>query len=178
MFRVIRTLGLALGLLGGVIAAQGPEFAQQYAQRLGGAVDELRRQIASLEADARATGNTRDGAVDRLRSNADALVARRGEAARQDIERLAQLSAQQQALQGATSPLGRLGAVIRNPDLPLAEATYRDFQPAVPTTADGLVAGLLGFLATWGGWRVASDVGRRAGRRMGRGRRRTEPTTA
>ncbi|MFD0935175.1 DUF2937 family protein, partial [Methylobacterium trifolii] len=75
MFRVIRTLGLALGLLGGGLAAQGPEFAQQYAQRLGGAVDELRREIATLEADAKATGNTRDGAVERLRGNPDGLVA-------------------------------------------------------------------------------------------------------
>ena len=107
MFRVIRTLGLALGLLGGVIAAQGPEFAQQYAQRLGGTVDELRRSVQCLEADARATGTSRDGAVDRLRGNADALVARRGEAARTDIERLARLSAQQQALADGDEPPGQ-----------------------------------------------------------------------
>ena len=61
MFRVFRTLGLALGLLGGVVAAQAPEFAQQYAQRLGGAADELRRQVAVLESDAQASGTTRDG---------------------------------------------------------------------------------------------------------------------
>jgi hypothetical protein len=30
VLRVIRTLGLALGILGGIVAAQGPEFAQQY----------------------------------------------------------------------------------------------------------------------------------------------------
>lgn len=165
MFRVFRTLGLALGLLGGTVAAQGPEFAQQYAQRLGGAVDELRRQIAGLEADARASGTTRDGAVERLRGNPDQLVARRGEAARGDIERLAALSAQQQALASATSPLGRLFAVLRDPDPGLARATYRDYQPAVPTTADGVVAGFLGFLASWGGWRLLTDLGRRAGRR-------------
>jgi hypothetical protein len=174
LFRVIRTLGLALGLLGGVIAAQGPEFAQQYAQRLGGTVDELRRSVQSLEADARATGNSRDGAVDRLRGNADALVARRGEAARSDIERLARLSAQQQALAEATSPLGKLVAVIRDPDLSLARATYQDYSPALPTTTDGIVAGLLGFLASWGGWRVLSDVGRRMTRR----RPRSVPTVA
>jgi hypothetical protein len=168
VFRVIRTLGLALGLLGGALAAQAPEFAQQYAQRLGGAVDELRRQIAVLEADAKATGNTRDGAVDRLRTNPDALVARRGEAARTDIERLARLSAQQQALASATSPLGRAVQVLRDPDMGVAEATYRAYSPAVPTTADGLTAGLLGFLAAWGGWRVVSDVGRRLGRRRPR----------
>lgn len=168
MFRIFRTLGLALGLLGGAIAAQAPEFAQQYAQRLGGAVDELRRAVATLESDARANGTTRDGAVERLKTNPDGLVARRGEAAQADIARLARLSAQQQALAEATSPLGRTVAVIRDPDLPTAEATFHDYKPAVPTTADGLTAGLLGFLAAWGGWRVISDLGFRAVRRRSR----------
>lgn len=174
MFGILRTLGLALGLLGGAIAAQAPEFAQQYAQRLGGAVDELRRQIATLESDARANGTTRDGAVERLRSNPDGLVARRGEAAQADIARLTRLSEQQQALTEAVSPLGRTVAVIRNPDLDIAEATMRDYQPAVPTTADGLTAGLVGFFAAWGGWRVLSDLGRRTARR----RQKAPPTVA
>ena len=168
MFRIFRTLGLALGLIGGAVAAQAPEFAQQYAQRLGGAADELRRAIATLESDARASGTTRDGAVERLRTNPDGLVARRGEAAQADIARLARLSAQQQALASATSPLGRTVAVIRDPDLAIASATFQDYQPAVPTTADGLTAGLLGFLAAWGGWRILSDLGLRAARRRPR----------
>ncbi|MDP4002250.1 DUF2937 family protein [Methylobacterium sp. NEAU K] len=168
MFRVIRTLGLALGLLGGVVAAQAPEFAQQYGQRLGGAVDELRRQVAVLESDAQASGTTRDGAVDRLRTNPDQLVARRGDAAQADIARLARLSAQQQALASGTSPLGRVVAMLRDPDVPVAEAAYHDFSPAVPTTADGLAAALIGFLAAWGGWRVMSDVGLRMVRRRPR----------
>lgn len=168
MFRILRTMGLALGLLGGAIAAQAPEFTQQYAQRLGGAVDELRRQVDALEADARANGTTRDGAVERLRTSTDGLVARRGEAAQADIARLARLSAQQQVLAEATSPLGRTVAVIRNPDLSIASATLHDYEPAVPTTADGLTAGLVGFLAAWGGWRVLSDLGLRAARRRPR----------
>ncbi|GJE38329.1 DUF2937 family protein [Methylobacterium persicinum] len=174
MFGIFRTLGLALGLLGGAIAAQAPEFAQQYAQRLGGAVDELRRQIDTLESDARANGTTRDNAVERLRTSPDGLVARRGEAAQADIARLARLSAQRQALTEATSPLGRTVAVIRNPDTAIAQATLHDYQPAVPTTADGITAGLVGFLAAWGGWRVLTDLGRRAARR----RPRREATVA
>lgn len=173
MFRVFRTLGLALGLLGGVIAAQAPEFAQQYAQRLGGAVDELRRQVAVLESDAQASGTTRDGAVDRLRTNPDQLVARRGDAAQADISRLARLSAQEQALASATSPLGKVVATLRDPDVPVAQAAYQDFSPAVPTNADGLAAGLIGFLTAWGGWRVLSDVGLRFARKRPRTATRT-----
>lgn len=172
MFRIVRTLGLACGLIGGAVAAQAPEFAQQYAQRLGGAVDELRRQIATLEDDARASGTTRDEAVAQLRANRDGLVARRGEAAEADIARLARLSAQQQALIGATSPLGRTVAVIRDPDMAIAGATFRDYQPAVPTTADGVTAGFLGFLATWGLLRVLGDLGSYAARRRPRQRAR------
>ena len=131
-------------------------------------LDELRRQVAILESDAQASGTTRDDAVDRLRTNPDQLVARRGEAARADIARLARLSAQQQALAAATSPLGRVVAMLRDPDLPVAQAAYRDFSPAIPTNADGLAAGLIGFFAAWGGWRVVSDVGQRAARRRPR----------
>lgn len=173
MFRVIRTLGLALGLLAGLIAAQGPEFAQQYAQRLGGAIDELRRQIETLDADALATGNTRESAIERLRRNADEFVARRGDAVRDDVERFKALDAQKQAIDSTASPLGRLVAVARNPDLRVARAAYKDYQPAVPATADGLIAGLLGFLAAWSGWRVLSDGMRSIGRRI----RRRQPET-
>lgn len=173
MLRVIRTLGLALGLLGGLVAAQGPEFAQQYAQRLGGAIDELRRQIETLDADAQATGNTRESAIERLRQNADQLVARRGEAVRHDVERFKALVDQRQEIDSATSPLGRLFAVARNPDQTVALATYKDYRPAMPTTTDGLVAGLVGFLAAWGGWRVLADLVHGLGRRM-----RRKPTEA
>ncbi|MBV9433737.1 MAG: DUF2937 family protein, partial [Hyphomicrobiales bacterium] len=39
MFR--RTLSLAIALLAALAFSQLPEFTQQYAQRLGGAIDEL-----------------------------------------------------------------------------------------------------------------------------------------
>lgn len=175
MFRVIRTLGLALGLLGGFTAAQGPEFAQQYAQRLGGALDELRRQIETLDSDAKATGLDREQAIEHLRQNADALVARRGEAVRGDVERFKTLDDQKKAIDATSSPLGRLFAVSRQPDMPLARATYKDYTPAVPTTTDGIIAGLAGFFAAWGLWRVITDLGRSAGRRM---RRRPAETRA
>jgi hypothetical protein len=172
VFRVLRTLGLALGLLGGAIAAQAPEFATQYAQRLGGTVDELRRVVSGFEADAAATGRSRDDALDRLRGDRDALVARRGEAARADIARLDRLEAQQRALAEAGGPLGRAVAVLRDPDMSLARATYGDYVPAIPTTADGLTAGFVGFLASWAGWRLLADLGRR----LAWGRRRRPVT--
>ena len=43
MLFVLRRLGLAIGLLVAAVASQAPEFAQQYRQRLGGAIDEINR---------------------------------------------------------------------------------------------------------------------------------------
>ena len=71
MSRIVRVAAFALGLMGAVTASQGPEFAQQYRQRLGGAIDELRRAIARFDADAQAHGETRERAIARLRGNAD-----------------------------------------------------------------------------------------------------------
>ncbi|MFL4990854.1 MAG: DUF2937 family protein, partial [Microvirga sp.] len=47
--RLVRIVAFGMGLLGGVVASQGPEFGQQYRQRLGGAVDELRQVISRFE---------------------------------------------------------------------------------------------------------------------------------
>ncbi len=47
-----RTLGLAGGLVLGIILSQFPEYAQQYTQRLGGAVDELRVITEDFDRDA------------------------------------------------------------------------------------------------------------------------------
>ncbi|MBB3444674.1 hypothetical protein FHT93_004547 [Rhizobium sp. BK379] len=42
MGQIGRGVILAVGLAGGTLFSQAPEFAQQYRQRIGGAVDELR----------------------------------------------------------------------------------------------------------------------------------------
>ena len=42
MGQIGRGVILAVGLAGGTLFSQAPEFAQQYRQRIGGAIDELR----------------------------------------------------------------------------------------------------------------------------------------
>src|SRR5918997_1279123 len=49
MPRIARTMAAALGLVGGVVASQGPEFAQQYRQRLGGAIGANIERLERLE---------------------------------------------------------------------------------------------------------------------------------
>ena len=48
----IRTLSLAAGLFGAVVAAQLPELVQQYNQRLGGAIDEVAAIVSRFDYDA------------------------------------------------------------------------------------------------------------------------------
>ena len=148
MPRIARTLGLAFGLLGGVAASQAPEFAQQYRQRLGGAVDELRRVVERFERDAQATGQTREGAIGQLNQNGEELVRRQGEAMRANVERLDRLERQRQALQTA-APFERLAVMARDFDPEIAGAAFQDFEPAVPTTAEGFAIAGAGFAIGW-----------------------------
>ena len=52
MDALFRRLSMAIGLLCGLAATQAPEFAQQYRQRLAGAVDELSRIVNQFDAEA------------------------------------------------------------------------------------------------------------------------------
>ena len=76
----VHKLALAIALLAGLIGSQGPEFAQQYRQRLGGAIDELNRIVANFDAEAQRENLTPAEGLSRLDQNADPLArrARRG----------------------------------------------------------------------------------------------------
>jgi hypothetical protein len=149
MPRVARTMGLACGLLGGIVASQGPEFAQQYRQRLGGAIDELNRIVGRFDADAQSNGQNRQAALDQLRGSPDRLVSLQGEAMRANIQRRDRLQRQRQAFIEA-GPFQRVFLMLSEADTDLAQAAYRDFEPAVPATNEGLVSAVIGFLAGWG----------------------------
>ena len=87
MAMILRRLVFALSLVVGAIASQAPEFAQQYRQRLGGAIDELRAIIVQFDHDAKAENLTRDEALTRLHANADPLASKRAVAMRDTIAR-------------------------------------------------------------------------------------------
>lgn len=143
-----RVLALAIGLMSGLAGAQIPEFAQQYRQRLGGAVDELRRVVTRFDDGARASGLSREGAVRKLTDNADPLVQRQGEAQGEVAARLARLEDQRRAYDQA-GPFGRLLIFVRDADPGLARATYLDYEPAWPATTEGAVAGGGSFAIGW-----------------------------
>ena len=133
-----------------IVASQGPEFAQQYRQRIGGAVDELRQVITRFDSDARASGETKDSAIARLRSNADDFVSRQGAAMQANVERLGRLETHRETMMQA-GPFSRVALMMRDGDRDVMEAVYRDFEPAVPVTEEGILSTVIGFVAVWGG---------------------------
>jgi Protein of unknown function (DUF2937) len=146
---MIRRLALAIGLLCALAGSQLPEFAQQYRQRLGGAIDELDRMIAQFDADADAQALTRAQGVERLKTNPDALAKERGAAIETDIEREARLTRQREAFK-IGGPLTRLASLIENFDPATAGKAIRDYEPAVPITFEAFVVGGIALVIGWG----------------------------
>ena len=65
---------LAIAFIAALIGSQGPEFGQQYRQRIGGALDELKRIVAEFDAAAATERLTPPQAIDRLEQNDDPLA--------------------------------------------------------------------------------------------------------
>lgn len=145
-----RILATAIGLLSALAASQAPEFAQQYRQRIGGAIDELRRVVARFDENAQASGLSRQEAIVRLEGQSEPLVQRQGPAMTEIADRLQRLERQRDAVANA-APFERLAVLARGFDPALARATYLDFEPAWPATSEGIVTGGAGFLAGWAG---------------------------
>lgn len=141
----LRAMTLAGGLTGAAGLSQFPEFSQQYAQRLGGAVDELSRVVAEFDADADALGLTREAALDDL-SKGSAMGAARAETMRRTFSRHEKLRSDLEALQGA-GPFTRAYLATRMTDSTVAKRAWEDFKPAIPASFEGAVFAGAGFLA-------------------------------
>jgi hypothetical protein len=139
-----RRIALLIGLVFAVVASQLPEFAQQYRQRLGGALDELNAQVARFDADASQSGITRDEGVTRLQKSADRFVQERGEQARDTITRRDRLQRQSAGFANA-GPVTRLIILAGDFDPSVARGAYQAFEPGVPVTSEGIIAGIVGF---------------------------------
>jgi len=142
-----RRFALAIAVLAGLIGSQGPEFAQQYRQRLGGALAELNRIIAEFDAEAQTQNLTPAEAVSRLEGNADPLARERGDDMAAAIERQKRLSAQLRAI-ASGGPLTRLYVVATDFDPEIARGALDAYEPAAPLSLGALAAA--GFAAFWG----------------------------
>jgi hypothetical protein len=146
-----RRLALAIALVAAFAGSQGPEFAQQYRQRLGGALDEIRGMVVRFDAEAVSQGLTPAEGVQRLEASSDPLVQKRGEDMERTMARADRLEAQMKAMTSA-GPLGRLYILVRDFDPDVARAALDAYEPAAPLSLEALttagVVGLLGWSAT------------------------------
>lgn len=140
-----RAISAIAGLLVGASASQLPEYGQQYRQRLGGAVDELKTAVSAFDADASKDGLSREAGLQRLENNPDRFVQNRGFQMQSTLMRAARLQQQQQDLASA-GPFTRIGLMLRDFDPAVAKGAYAAFEPGLPVTSEGLAAGALGFL--------------------------------
>lgn len=145
MFR--RATAIVAGLAGAGTMAQFPEYSQQYIQRMGGAVDELRTIVTDFDASATEAGLTRGEALADL-SGSEFRELRSEDMAR-TISRYERLSASLTLLREERAA-GRLALSYGAFDPEIASATYADFRPAIPVTVEGGSFALGGFVAGWG----------------------------
>jgi len=150
-----RRLATAIGLLFALIGMQAPEFTQQYRQRLGGALDEVKREIAVFDADAARQSITPVEAIARLEGNPDPLAQARGAAIETDIARRDRLRSALEAMSDA-GPVQRIGAMAADFDPQIASDTLQNFEPAAPLTSEALLVGALALVIGWGATHVCA----------------------
>lgn len=142
-----------LCVLGAVLFSQMPEFMQQYVQRLGGHLDEARRQLAQFKDVATKSGLTLDQLIANTATNADPAVVRLGGVVSEAVTRVDHLAAAEMAIRDA-SLWTRPFVFFSHFDGSIGRAAWAAFKPAVPTTVEGLVyagLGVLLFLAVYQG---------------------------
>lgn len=140
-----KTLGLVGGVALGACLSQFPEYAQQYTQRLGGAVDELRIITTEFETAAREAGLSRDEAIDRYSKTGDGFIAARGESMARTFARYEDLSATLSEIRGAGG-WERFTLLPRYFDTEIGRRALEDYKPAVPVTIEGLAYAGTGFV--------------------------------
>ncbi|HZF47304.1 MAG TPA: DUF2937 family protein [Polyangiaceae bacterium] len=157
-----------LCVLGAVSFTQVPEFIQQYLQRLGGHLDEARRQVEGFTKVAALSQLTARELIERTAQNPDEAVARLSSVMREAIERVEHLTAAEAAIRDA-SAWTRPFVFLAHMDPAIAGATWDVYRPAVPTTLEGVVYAGFGILVLWGlyygllRYPVTALLGRRRG---------------
>ena len=131
---IMRRLALGFGLFCGVIASQAPEFAQQYRQRLGGALDELTSIVEQFSSEAKSAGLETKDAIARLEANGEQLARDRGRSMEQTIARHARLDDQQKRMREA-GPFVRLIVLAETYDPRIAQRAWGDFDVSMGASA-------------------------------------------
>ncbi len=164
-----RLLALGLATFGGIVTSQAPELTQQYRQRIGGALDELRVLVETFDRQASENALDREKALGIYAASTEPFLRQQGAMMRGTIDRFQALKAQDEALADAT-PVFKPFVLLRDADSTVLTNTWRDFIPAVPVSVPGLIWAGIGFAAGWFMTSLAAFLSRGA-YRLGAGRR-------
>lgn len=143
---IVRTLTMVGALAGGAGLSQFPEYAQQYEQRLAGAVDEMRVVVQKFDTSIAAAGQTREEVF--AKTEGSELEMRLVGDGKSNIDRLSFLETSLARLQNAPV-LTQLVSAPLVADTDVARAAYADFKPAVPLTMQGIACAVTGFIVAW-----------------------------
>jgi len=169
MFPIARFLALGAGLFGGIVLSQAPEMTQQYGQRIGGALDELRVIVENFDREAAENKIDRGKALTLYGASGEPFLRSQGVSMQQTIARFETLEAQNETLSSAL-PVLKPFVLIREADSAILANAWRDFVPAVPLSIPGLVWAAIGFISGWILLRTLAFLSRGA-YRLGAGRR-------
>lgn len=142
MRRIVAGVG---GLALAVVLSQFPEYAQQYTQRLGGAVDELRRITEEFDRAASEGGLDRQAALARFNSSNDEFLAGRGTSMTASFARYEELSATLAQIENA-GPVERFQQLPFYLDSDIGRRTLDAYKPAMPVTVEGVLYAGGGFI--------------------------------
>jgi hypothetical protein len=112
----------------GLPASQLPEFTQQYAQRIGGAVDQLRIVINEFDADAARSNLDRQLALRKMRENPEQFIRDQGVRMSERIARLERLESEQRVF--GTGGLFAQINFLWSHDSDLAQRTWDNYKTA------------------------------------------------
>ncbi len=144
-----KLLDRLLCVFGAVLFCQLPEFIQQYLQRLGGRLDEARRQLVQFTEVAAQSKLTLAEFIERTGHNADASVARLAGVMHAAVVRVDSLASADAAIRNA-SLWGKPFVFFAHLDPAIARATWGIYRPAIPTTVEGLIYAMLGIIVILG----------------------------
>jgi len=147
--------GIVGAVILGVSMSQFPEFTQQYQQRLGGAVDELRIITQEFDRAAASQGLNRDEALATY-TGLEFLEIRASDL--QDTFDRYDRHSEDLVVLGNANSFDRLKNFTHMTDSKLVERTWQAFKPAIPVTSEGLSFAGLGALVGFAGFAVISRL--------------------
>ncbi|MDX1736900.1 MAG: DUF2937 family protein, partial [Alphaproteobacteria bacterium] len=142
---MLKWVYLTAGIFCALLMSQFPEYYQQYRQRLGGTMDELNRQVEALDQRATSAGLSRFDYIRHLTSSTDKAAKMEGEHLTDLLTRHFSVSEAIVELDATPNKLILFVALLHL-DYETAEATAKDYVPAVPLTITSAIYALVGFV--------------------------------